>query len=127
MDTPAAMPFAALPEPPYFAVVFSSQRSAGGQEAYDDASQRMLELAAQQPGYLGVESARGANGFGITVSYWQSEEAIQAWRRHAEHTLVRERGRRDWYRHFEVRVARVERAYGGLARSPTHQSTEESP
>jgi len=109
----AGSEFAALPSPPYFAVVFSSQRSDGDQAAYDAASERMLALAAQQPGYLGVESARGADGFGITVSYWQSEEAILAWRRHAEHTLVRERGKRDWYRHFEVRVARVERAYGG--------------
>lgn len=127
MDTPAVMPFAPLPAPPYFAVIFSSVRSEGGQQAYDEASQRMLDLAAQQPGYLGVESARGADGFGITVSYWQTEEAIHAWRRHAEHTLVRERGRTDWYRHFEVRVARVERAYGGVARSTAHQPTEESP
>jgi heme-degrading monooxygenase HmoA len=105
--------FASLPAPPYFAVVFSSQRREGDQAAYDEASARMLALAAAQPGYLGVESARGADGFGITVSYWASEQAIQGWRRHAEHTLARERGRRDWYRHFEVRVARVERAYGG--------------
>jgi len=105
--------FAVLPAPPYFAVVFSSQRNEGDQAAYDDAAERMLALAAVQPGYLGVESTRGADGFGITVSYWQSEEAILAWRRHAEHALVRERGKRDWYRHFEVRVARVERAYGG--------------
>mmetsp|Transcript_11830 Transcript_11830/g.29886 ORF Transcript_11830/g.29886 Transcript_11830/m.29886 type:complete len:124 (-) Transcript_11830:1530-1901(-) len=110
--------FAALPSPPYFAVVFSSQRSEGDQAAYADAAERMLALAAQQPGYLGVESTRGADGFGITVSYWQTEEAILAWRRHAEHTLVRERGRRDWYRHFEVRVARVERAYGIKAVAP---------
>jgi len=127
LSTPPATPFARLPEPPYFAVIFSSVRSEGGQQAYDEASQRMLELAAQQPGYLGVESARGADGFGITVSYWRTEEAIQAWRRHAEHTLVRERGRSDWYRHFEVRVARVERAYGGAARSPVHPQTEDSP
>lgn len=109
----AASGFATLPAPPYFAVVFSSRRSARGQADYDEASARMLDLAAQQPGYLGVESARGADGFGITVSYWESEQAIQAWRQHVEHTLARERGRRDWYRHFEVRVARVERAYRG--------------
>lgn len=104
-------PFAHLPTPPYYVVIFSSVRggSAGG---YDEASTRMLELAREQPGFLGVESARGADGFGITTSYWASEEAIRDWRRHAEHVLVRERGRRDWYRHFEVRVARVERAYG---------------
>ena len=74
------------------------------------------ELAAQQPGYLGVESVRGADGLGITVSYWESEAAILAWRRNAEHTLARERGRTDWYEHYELRVAKVERAYGGPGR-----------
>ena len=74
---------------------------------------RMVELAAQQPGYLGVESVRGSDGLGITVSYWRDEAAILAWRRHAEHTLARERGRQQWYEHFELRVAKVERAYGG--------------
>ena len=109
--TPGAGPVAALPAPPYYVVVFSSVHGgpAGG---YDAAAARMVELARAQPGFLGVESARGADGFGITTSYWASEGAIQAWRRQAEHARVRERGRRDWYRHFEVRVARVERAYG---------------
>ena len=75
-----------------------------------EAAQRMLELAAQQPGFLGVESAR-SDGLGITLSYWQSEEAIRAWREHAEHSIVREQGRADWYAAFTTRVAKVERAY----------------
>ncbi len=104
--------FAALPRPPYYAVVFSSQRNAGDAGDYDAVSRRMAELAMQQPGYLGVESARDPEGFGITVSYWDSEDAIRAWRQQIEHVAARERGRRDWYEGFEVRVARVERAYG---------------
>ncbi len=105
--------FAALPAPPYWAVVFSSRRSAGDDIGYAEAATRMVDLARQQPGFLGVESARGDDGFGITVSYWDSEAAIAAWRAHAEHAAVRATGRRDWYTHFELRVARVERAYGG--------------
>jgi len=104
-------PFATLPAPPYYAVVFSSQRREGD-DGYGAAADRMVELAREQPGFLGVESTRGADGFGITVSYWQSEEAIRAWRRHAEHTATREQGRARWYGHFEIRVAKVERAYG---------------
>jgi heme-degrading monooxygenase HmoA len=107
-------PFAALPAPPYYAVVFSSLRAdAEDAPGYDETAERMVELARLQPGFLGVESTRGADGFGITVSYWASEEAILGWRRNSEHVLARERGRNDWYRHFELRVARVERAYGG--------------
>lgn len=105
--------FAHTPRPPYYAVIFTSQRRADDGSAYGTTADRMVELAAQQPGYLGVESVRGADGLGITVSYWESEAAILAWRRHAEHTLARERGRAEWYEHFELRVARVERAYGG--------------
>jgi len=103
--------FAKLPPPPYYAVVFSSQRRDGDND-YGATSDRMVELAQQQPGFLGVESTRGDDGFGITVAYWDSEEAIRAWRLHAEHTLARERGRAEWYRHFELRIAKVERAYG---------------
>ena len=104
--------FADLPEPPYYAVVFSSLRNAQDQAGYAQATQRMLELAAIQPGYLGVESARGADGFGITVSYWASEAAIGAWKHQAEHAATRAHGRKHWYDHFELRVAKVERAYG---------------
>jgi heme-degrading monooxygenase HmoA len=72
----------------------------------------MMQLASDQPGYLGVDSVRDATGVGITVSYWSDEAAISAWRRHAEHTIVREQGRKSWYAQYELRVARVERAYG---------------
>ena len=102
--------FAALPSPPYYAVIFSSQRNDRENFAYDEAAARMLELACTQPGFLGVESARGPDGFGITVSYWDNEASIAAWRQHAEHAQVRRYGRTQWYEHFELRVARVERA-----------------
>lgn len=103
---------ARTPEPPYYAVIFASVRTAQDNEGYADAAERMAQLASKQPGYLGVDSVRGADGVGITVSYWSSEEAIAAWRRNAEHTLVRENGRKNWYGEYELRVAKVERAYG---------------
>jgi len=103
--------FAETPEPPYYAVIFASQRMAGDQ-GYEAMAARMVELAASQPGYLGIESVRDPGGFGITVSYWASEEAILDWRANAEHLAAQERGRTTWYEGFELRVARVERAYG---------------
>ncbi len=72
---------------------------------------RMVELAQRQPGFLGVESARDAEGFGITVSYWENELSIRAWKNHAEHRIAQETGIQDWYQHYETRVAKVERAY----------------
>lgn len=101
--------FARTPEPPYYAVIFSSRKTAPD-PAYADAAARMVQLAMLQPGYLGVEHAAEADGFGITVSYWSSAEAIQAWRTHAEHAVVQQQGRARWYEHYELRVARVERA-----------------
>jgi heme-degrading monooxygenase HmoA len=102
--------FAILPEPPYYSVIFSSQRTPG-ENGYGLMADRMVELAAEQPGYLGVESVRGIDGFGITVSYWASLDAIAAWRSHAEHRIAQESGKTQWYEHYELRIACVERAY----------------
>lgn len=104
--------FARTPRPPYYAAIFTSQRKDNDHEGYRQAATRMLELAADVPGYLGTESLREADGFGVTISYWESEQAILAWKTQAEHAEIRERGRWLWYDHFEVRIARVERAYG---------------
>jgi heme-degrading monooxygenase HmoA len=104
MDFPAR-----TPEPPYYAVIFSSVREAGDEAGYAETAERMLELAASQPGFLGVESVRGPEGDGITVSYWASLEAIRAWGRDAEHRVAPAGGRQRWYRAFRLRVCRVER------------------
>lgn len=93
---------------PYYAVIFSSERT-DGDNGYAEMAQQMVELAKQQPGFLGVESARDASGFGITVSYWDSLEAIQQWKAHAAHKVAQERGRKEWYCRFSLRVCQVER------------------
>lgn len=103
--------FANLPDPPYYAVVFSSQRTPVS-EGYADVAERMVTLAQRQPGFLGVESTRGADGFGITVSYWTSLEAIAGWRANAEHRVAQTTGKSQWYDHYELRIALVEKAYG---------------
>jgi len=93
-----------------FAVIFTSTRT-DGDNGYAEAAERMAELVSEQPGFLGVESVRGADGVGITVSYWQSEAAILAWRQHPEHRLIQVRGRSQWYSSFQTRVCKVEREY----------------
>jgi heme-degrading monooxygenase HmoA len=104
-------PLAPTPDPPYYAVVFTSLRSAADPEGYDKTADRMVELARLQPGFLGVESARGQDGLGITISYWESEEAIRHWHAEAEHRIAQRLGRQRWYDAFQLRVCRVERAY----------------
>ena len=106
--------FAATPEPPYYAVIFSSRRTAGD-AGYDAMSATMLDLALAQPGCLGAESARDADGFGITVSYWADEASLLAWKAVAAHRAAQRLGQTRWYDHYELRVARVERAYAGPA------------
>jgi heme-degrading monooxygenase HmoA len=98
--------------PPYYAVIFSSRRAAGDSD-YAATAERMADLAKDMPGFLGIDSARGADGFGVTVSYWRDENSIGAWRRHAEHIVAQERGKREWYVHYDIRIAKVERAYSG--------------
>jgi heme-degrading monooxygenase HmoA len=104
-----SMSIARTPEPPYTAVIFTSLRTPGD-HGYARMSERMVELAAQQPGFLGVESAR--DGVGITVSYWSDDDAAAAWKRVHEHVVAQERGKSVWYEDYEVRVATVTRAYG---------------
>ena len=105
------------PEPPYYAVIFTSQRNGDDADGYAEAAEAMSALATQQPGYLGAESVRGEDGIGITVSYWRSEDDILSWKRHAEHAAIRNRGRRDWYTRYITRVAKVERAYDWFAKT----------
>lgn len=106
----AGSAFAATPEPPYYAVIFTSRRRAAApDDGYDEAATRMEALARQQPGFLGMESAR--DGLGITVSYWRDLDSVHAWKRVAEHAEAQRRGRESWYERYEVRVARVERSY----------------
>ena len=107
------MTFAATPKPPYHAVIFSNRRTAADAAGYGLMATQMDELAKTMPGYLGVESARDADGFGITVSYWESEAAILGWKQHAIHLIAQATGKTRWYEHYELRVAKVERAYNG--------------
>ena len=102
------MGLANTPKPPYYAVIFSSIRK-NDDPGYLEVAKRMDELAKEQLGFLGVESAR--NIVGVTVSYWESLEAIQAWKNNAEHQLVQEKGKKDWYEVYKVRIAKVEREY----------------
>lgn len=99
-------------EPPYYAVIFTSRLS-GDTEGYDEMSRRMETLAFGQPGFLGIESARGPDGLGITISYWESLEAIGHWREHAEHRVAQDQGNARWYARYDIRIARVERGYAG--------------
>lgn len=89
-----------------YAVIFTSRKKPNA-DGYDEMSKKMLELAAQQAGFLGVESARGADGFGITISYWKSLEDIKRWKGHAEHREAQRRGREDWYAEFNVLITIV--------------------
>ncbi|MBI2677605.1 MAG: antibiotic biosynthesis monooxygenase [Candidatus Koribacter versatilis] len=111
MSGPVAV--AATPEPPYYAVIFTSLRTEGD-NGYGEMAARMAELVAQQPGYLGMESAR--EGLGITVCYWKDPASIEAWRTVEEHLLAQKYGHERWYKQFAARICKVERAYGGPKR-----------
>jgi heme-degrading monooxygenase HmoA len=98
------------PEPPYTAVIFTSLRT-DIDHGYGETAARMVELAAQQPGFLGIESAR--DGLGITVSYWRTADDARSWKQVAEHLHAQQRGRDAWYAAYRVRIATVHRDYGG--------------
>lgn len=99
-------------KPGTIAVIFVSQRAAADPEGYAAAAQAMVQAAEKFPGYRGIHSARGADGVGVTVSYWENEAAARAWKTDAAHTAIREQGRASWYEWYELIVADVTRAYG---------------
>jgi heme-degrading monooxygenase HmoA len=108
----AATGFACTPRPPYYAVIFTSKLATADDRGYGAVAQRMVDLGSRYDGFLGLETTRGADGLGITVSYWRDEVALLAWKRDTEHQKAQRGGREAWYERFEVRVAKVERAYG---------------
>ncbi len=91
----------------YFAAIFTTQRSQSGNDVYEIMTSRMVALAQQQQGFLGLESVRGDDGIGITVSYWTDREAIQNWGRQAEHLSVKAMGRQEFYQWYRIRIAEV--------------------
>ncbi len=105
--------FAPLPDPPYYAVIFTAQRAHGDHHGYSTMADQMTALAAEQPGYLGIESTRDDTGLGITVSYWADERTLKSWKQVAKHLLAQKLGKDRWYEYYTVRVAKVERHYDG--------------
>ena len=101
---------ATTPPPPYYAVIFTAKRTAVD-HGYGEMAAKMVDLGSRYDGFLGIESVRGADGVGITVSYWRDEAAILAWKRDTEHQKAQRGGRAAWYERFELRIAKVERAY----------------
>ena len=100
---------AETPEPPYYAVIFTSNRTVGDNR-YGAMAEKMAELAKKQPGFLGIESAR--EEVGITVSYWADLESIKNWKSNIEHQEAQRLGREKWYSSFKTRISKVERDYG---------------
>ena len=102
--------FAPMPDTSYYAAIFSNQASETP-EGYAEMAAAMGEVAKTLPGYIGIESTRDAEGFAITVSYWESEDAIKGWREHAKHAIAQKIGKERWYDDYILRVAKVERQY----------------
>lgn len=101
-----------LPEPPYYSVIFVNQKIQED-DGYADMADRMVVLARQQPGFLGIDTTRDESGFGMTVSYWKDIESIKLWRNHPEHLEAQKKGQTEWYQSYSLQIAKVERGYRG--------------
>ena len=100
------------PKPPYYAVIFTNKLSKDD-KGYEAMATKMFNMALEQPGCLGAESTRDEQGIGITVSYWQDEQSLLNWKAVAQHRVAQKMGIAKWYSKYEVRIAKVERAYSG--------------
>jgi len=104
--------FSPLPEPPYYAVIFTNQ-GASNMSGYAEMAEMMDKLASAEPGYIGRESSRDSEGFAVTVSYWRDEDAIRSWRENVKHAAAQQTGKARWYERYSLRVSKVERQYEG--------------
>jgi heme-degrading monooxygenase HmoA len=111
MSSSTHSPIAATPRPPYFAVIFTSIRNGAKSEDYSATADRMMALAVNVEGFLGVESVRDHSQLGITVSYWKDLESIKLWKQNGEHLIAQEKGKNDWYSAYTTRICKVERDY----------------
>lgn len=102
---------AKTPQPPYYAVIFTSTRTLI-EEGYSEMANKMVGLAKKQPGFLGFESAR--EEIGISVSYWKDLESIKNWKENMEHSFAQKKGKDVWYRNYKIRIAKIERDYAFL-------------
>ncbi|MFC0334437.1 antibiotic biosynthesis monooxygenase family protein [Paenibacillus sepulcri] len=94
----------------YYAVIFSSERTEGD-NGYSIMADKMEQMAGWQPGFIGVESVRDSSGAGITISYWESLEAIRNWKQNPAHLAAQEKGKQEWYQNYKVKICKVEREY----------------
>jgi len=104
--------FTKTPQPPYYVVVFTAKRTSVDASGYQSMADTLFGLLGDEPGFLGIESARNEDGFGITAAYFKDEAAILRWKNNTQHLAAQRLGQERWYEHYEVRVARVDRAYG---------------
>ncbi|GAB6110061.1 antibiotic biosynthesis monooxygenase family protein [Fusibacter bizertensis] len=94
-------------ETPYYAVIFTSTRTLGD-NGYENVGDKMFEMASKQKGFLGAESVRDEEGFGMTISYWDSLESIDIWRNNVSHMKAKEMGKKMWYSKYMIRICKVE-------------------
>lgn len=99
-----------MTEPPYWAAIFTSRRNEQADDGYGEVAARMFELASRQPGFISYDTA-DSDGLSITVSYWETEAAMAAWKAQTEHLDAQREGRARWYESYDLHIARVERAY----------------
>jgi len=97
--------------PDTIAVIFSAKRNANDDEGYAKAASAMVKLAQKQKGFVDIDSVRDQDGYGITISYWQSEEDAMAWRDNETHARIRDKGRAIWYDVYSLQIAKIERSY----------------
>lgn len=100
---------------PYYAVIFTSKRTDDDDDGYQAMAEQMIKLAETMPGYLGLESSRDLDGNGVTVSYWQSLEAVRHWGQNEKHLTAQRLGREKWYQQYQVKIVKIEKTYGFVA------------
>jgi heme-degrading monooxygenase HmoA len=96
-----------------YVVIFRSTRTLENQDLYRRWANQLGLAVKKSPGYISHFGFRDQDsGEGVTISYFESEEAIRGWKALAEHLEAQNLGREEFYSEYRVEVAQITRAYG---------------
>jgi len=83
--------------------IFRNRKRLGmNASAYALDSERMVELASKQQGFLAYRRYVSDDGESLSIAEWETEKDARAWGRHPEHVAAQGQGRADYYESYTV-------------------------
>ena len=96
-----------------YAVIFEVYPSESGKSKYLDIASELRKFLLDRPGFISIERFQSFSEEGkiLSLSFWEDEESIEAWRNLLEHRNAQQLGKDKLFNSYRIRVAEVVRDY----------------